>query len=128
MWWPISHTRRLFRRAIAASLVSGLLFPGIVAAQWLDGNNLLRVCETSGKFEFHPGVCSGYLMGALDLEEALANNGLLKEPLFCMPEDVDISQLTDIVMKYLNEHPESRHESAGKLEINALQEAFPCKR
>jgi cell division protein FtsI/penicillin-binding protein 2 len=45
---------------------------------------------------------------------------------FCVPENVERGQIVDVTIKYLAENPQSRHESARGLTLQALQGAFPC--
>jgi hypothetical protein len=44
----------------------------------------------------------------------------------CVPDGVTGSQVNDVAMKYLAEHPQQRHFSAPSLIAKALSEAFPC--
>jgi hypothetical protein len=44
----------------------------------------------------------------------------------CVPADAPNSQLRDVVTKYLQENPASRHESARTLIWRAYAAAFPC--
>lgn len=45
----------------------------------------------------------------------------------CSTGDVSIRQVTTIVTKYLNEHPEEWSKPAFQLVSRALWQAFPCK-
>jgi hypothetical protein len=97
-------------------------------AQWMDGENLARVCDPAQEGHlFRPGVCSGYIMAAIDLDEDLTTRGIISKPLFCMPEDVPIMRVTAVVTGYLKAHPDKRDESAAMLVVDALSAEFPCK-
>ena len=120
------HGRRLNTGIIL--LGCGLGLTGVtVSAQWMDGENLARVCDPGQQGHvFRPGMCSGYIMAAMDLDEDLTARGVITKPLFCMPEDVPISRVTTEVTGYIKQHPDRGNESAGRLVIDALGAAFPC--
>ena len=44
----------------------------------------------------------------------------------CIPNKVTRGQTSQIVIKYLREHPERLHEQAVWLAAKALDTAFPC--
>jgi Rap1a immunity proteins len=92
---------------------------------FLTGNDLLDLCRRN-RLE-----CVGYVMGATDV--------LSQQPVFqwqqsetpmtvsvCIPEHVSGDQVTDVVLRELNSHPERRHLSAWNLVAVALYAAFPC--
>jgi Rap1a immunity proteins len=83
---------------------------------FLTGNDLFSRCSTEG----NNGEisCLGYIEGVADLMTALDKT--------CLSGNVTSRQATDIVMKYLRDHPESRHYSASSIAGLALQQAFPC--
>ena len=43
-----------------------------------------------------------------------------------MPEGVTYRQLRDVIIAYLQNHPEVRHEDSAPLVIAALTEIWPC--
>jgi hypothetical protein len=45
----------------------------------------------------------------------------------CYFEGVTLEQGKDVVMRYLNSNPETRHKRAVVLTSKALVQAFPCK-
>lgn len=105
-----------------------LLGATTASAQWMDGKNLARVCDPGQQGHvFRPGMCSGYIMAAIDLDEALTARGIIAKPLFCMPVDVPISRVTAEVTTYIHKHPEKSDNSAATLVIDALGAAYPCK-
>lgn len=114
--------------AILVCCVQGLFGAATANAQWIDGEDLSRVCDPEQKGHiFRPGVCSGYIMAAIDLDEHLTGAGVIKKPLFCMPEEVPISQVTAVVTSYIQAHPERKDDSAAMLVVDALGAKFPCK-
>jgi hypothetical protein len=107
-------------------VVAGLLWPASTFAQddgssshgYLNGNKLYENCTSSDSL-----FCSGYVMGVSD---ALKLNAL-KLNLFYSPSSVTAHQELAVVVKYLRDHPETRHYSAASDIGVALAMAFPCK-
>jgi hypothetical protein len=123
-----SHRRRMIQGAVLSCCAFSLCCASPAFGQWIDGENLTRVCDPAQEGHiFRPGVCSGYIMAAIDLDEALTTRGIIHKPLFCMPENVPISRVTAVVSSYLKAHPERRDESAAMLVVDALGAEFPCK-
>jgi len=122
------HRQGVIRGALLACCFFGLYCASPAFAQWIDGENLARVCDPAQEGHiFRPGVCSGYIMAAIDLDEALTTRGTIAKPLFCMPENVPISRVTAVVTGYLKAHPDKQDESAAMLVIDALGAGYPCK-
>jgi hypothetical protein len=88
----------------------------------LKGNDLLRLCTSHDTGELN--FCSGYIEGIRD-GIVWADVGRKSQPRFAVSDKVTQQQLKDVVVKYLNEHPETRHKPAGMLILIALNEAFP---
>jgi hypothetical protein len=44
----------------------------------------------------------------------------------CIPDEVEIGQMTNITLKYIHENPEQAHMPSAGLVILAQQHAFPC--
>jgi hypothetical protein len=96
-------------------------------AQELDdnGNNLLLWCKTgditspsaNAKSATLLGLCDGYILGIADTLQFLE--------LIDRPEEASKQQAVDIVVKYLNDHPETRHKPAHYLVMMALGGAWP---
>jgi hypothetical protein len=78
-----------------------------------DGNELLVHINEETSFSY--AVALGYIRGVSD-------------SMACIPSQVNNGQLVDIVKKYLEQNPESRHEYRGVLVIRALSKAYPCKK
>lgn len=71
-------------------------------------------------------MCAGYVTGLYDYQGMFVAWSYLDEPYFCSPDGAEMSQLVKVVTKYLNEHPEELHLSAGGTVAIALGIAFPC--
>ena len=125
---PKKQGQRVNRGAILLCGVLSLAGMSTTGAQWMDGENLARVCDPEQQGHvFRPGMCSGYIMAAIDLDEDLTARGIITKPLFCMPEDIPIPRVTAVVTRYIKAHPERQEDSAGMLVIDALGAEFPCK-
>ena len=103
-------------KLLAAALVVALLPTPVLAEigfNW-DGNSLKELC---GGDAYAKGFCQGYITGTSKLTVSPA----------CFPDGVTLGQITDIMIKYMNDHPEKLHLASGLLVTIALQEAFPCE-
>lgn len=93
-------------------------------AGFFDGNELLKRVEASldrkTSATYLGGVGIGYVQGIADATEGTS--------IACIPSSVTAGQVEKIVQKYLAAHPELLHQRASFLVIDALSEAFPCKK
>jgi hypothetical protein len=48
-------------------------------------------------------------------------------PSVCVPDALTVGQLRNIVVRYLEEHPEELHYASIVVLNNALHEVFPCE-
>jgi len=108
-------------RLMALAVAAGLFWPVSADTQaasvsYLETGNMLYVdCSTS----MGRTACINYVIGVTD---ALSLLGAI-----CTPEHSTARQAIDVVVKYLQAHPEQRPLSAAMQVRGALQEAFPCK-
>jgi hypothetical protein len=65
-------------------------------------------------------VCSVYVNGLMD--------GIIYSNFVCIPPEVNVGQLRDVILAYLRDHPSERHARTGDLAVVALAMAFPCAR
>jgi hypothetical protein len=92
------------------------------------GNWLLTSCQiavkahddpsfTANKMEsFQNGYCLGIIQGVTDASQDV-----------CPGEHVTYVQITRVVLKYLQDHPEQLDQHGSTLVYRALVKAFPCK-
>jgi len=107
----------------------------LASAQQETGNDVLHACsilfdtdnETSMEKAFQGMNCAGYVAGLNDM--AALMQGLTKTNFYCLPkkQGLETGQTIRVFLKWLQEHPETLHESARSLFISAMGEAFPCK-
>ena len=104
--------KRTFLISLAFLLASGAAF-----ADYFDGNDLKKLMDSSRPQDI--GMFRGYVAGVQDF-----NN----EVLFCVHENVVLSQTAAIVQKYFADNPQTWHRPAKELVVRALQKSFPCKK
>ena len=101
---------------------------------YYNGNELLELCEayheenitTITKANIYEALdCVSYIKGIVDMHETFVELGSTKQH-WCFTENVKADQLVHITVKYLQEHPEALHLTAGFLTATALYLAFPC--
>lgn len=88
-------------------------------------NELLRDCTAPLRGTFTSGFCLGYLKGAAEMSRLRAK--LPNLPTVCVPDALTVGQVRNIVVSYIEEHPEELHYASIALVNNALDEAFPCE-
>ena len=98
----------------------GLMMLAATSPYFMTGNQLYQHCTANDE------VCAGYIEGIVD------GSGIIQEAFnqraICLPDNANVRQIADVVIKYLRDHPESRAQSAGALSVIALTDAFGCKR
>ncbi len=85
-----------------------------------DGNELKAACGSKSRFD--QGVCIGFasaIAGVVGDEPVMGWRA-------CIPNGVPRRQLQDVMVKYLDDHPEKLHLGAETLVARAFAEAFPC--
>jgi hypothetical protein len=89
--------------------------------QLLDGQSLLHLCSGNSADK---NACTAYIQGASDqwnLYRALTRTTQ------CGPETLTGGQLRDVVVVYLQKHPEHLIDSAAGLVVEAMTAAWKCK-
>lgn len=83
-----------------------------------SGNAMLESCQDHGTFS--QGLCLGTITGLLD--------GLSFSPnrYICLPAGTTNGQVRDVVVRYMETHPEERHLRFSMLAFIALVRAFGC--
>ena len=90
---------------------------GWVWADYFNGHDLVKHMHSAASQDV--ALFRGYIAGVQDVY-----NG----EVFCVPGHVRLSQAASVVVKYLTAHPSLRHLLAKQLVMNALVDAFPCKK
>ncbi len=96
-----------------------------------SGNQFLLQCgDMMGKSSsdaFQRGECFGYVEGLDAGAKSIVALEGLKQPPYCMPEEVTIGQIANILLKFIKDHPEKTDIPASVLAVDSLMLAFPCK-
>lgn len=76
--------------------------------------------------------CMGYLKGVLEtitMLSAVAEHDKTPGVMFCPPQEgVSASQALPIIVKYIKEHPEATDKPRVVLTMEALTQAYPCRK
>jgi hypothetical protein len=107
--------------AILISLSITLLVMPAQKASAMSGNELLKaykMSEGGTESNFAGGIVLGMIIGVSTITQGKYH---------CRPTKVTNGQLSDIVFKYLKDHPEKLHENASLVIAMAYIEAFPCE-
>ena len=113
----------LARKAFLAAAFAVSSSPAL--ANYLTGKDLYADCSKP-QGSFSQGFCSGYISGVVDaIEYYQINKGAEKN--VCIPMEVSIGQVKEIVVRYLAQHPDQRANTASSLVWDAVRNAFPCK-
>lgn len=107
------------------------------------GNAFLRLCKNKHPEAGATGkvACESFVAGYVTAYKRVFNHLLIVEypkfkpnerlspslSYFCLGEDKELEQITDVVVEYLQRHPESRHGDTGDLILKAMEEGFPCE-
>jgi hypothetical protein len=81
--------------------------------------------EHYGKSPLREGECVGILEGLSMLAPYLDPAHLASRS--CVPDDATFGQLTTVVVRWLDQHPQRWHEDFRSLALLALHDAWPCK-
>ncbi len=115
-----------FRDIAMAACLTALYLPAYGANDnGVTGNDWHSICNN--KKADRPGGCDTYVVGVVSGIKAQAAITSTKEP-FCAPPKVSYQQYADIFFKYLDNHPEQRHELAVILALQSWRDAFPCSK
>lgn len=68
-----------------------------------------------------PGaLCVGLIRGVIDTAKSLSN-------MVCVPDNLDFDQLVRVIVKYLEDNPDTRGDRDTLLILKGLVAAFPCR-
>jgi Rap1a immunity proteins len=68
---------------------------------------------------FYQGICSGAVMALLQFDSSFG---------ICFPGDSTVNQAVRVVVAYIDSKPARLHENFNRLALEALKDAWPCKR
>jgi hypothetical protein len=110
---------------MASSVLTASTRLATAASGFFTGNTLPELCDDPSE----KGESLEYVAGVADVLYSLAEDGSSFAGFRpCLPTTgVNVSQLADVVIRYLRAHPELRHETAASLVAEALTAAFRCR-
>jgi hypothetical protein len=88
------------------------------------GNEMYQGCRLLSRHELpktitdalNAGFCAGLITAITD-----------SHSLVCPPEGTTATQSAGVLMRFMDERPEIRHEDLYELTVLALRDAWPCK-
>jgi hypothetical protein len=108
---------KFFGLALAALLVAGAAEAQRVSN--VKGTTLLTACTSKSVT-----ACDAYVDGFGDAISA----GGKDHALACIPVAATGTELRDVMIKYLKNHPEDQHLKAATIASRAFMKAYPCSR
>jgi hypothetical protein len=107
---------------IAAIALLGTMTPALAEEVVTSGEDLLPSCRefVEGRYEsrgLRTGICVGAVYSALTLTQNL-----------CAPHNATLLKAVKLVTNYMLRHSEQLHMDIVLLSVNALTEAWPCRK
>lgn len=106
--------------------VETLILPGRTIAgsdsSYANGQQLHQFCQEERAASVEHGACYFYSTAVADVLATTVVNNFRA----CIPKAVKSEQVRDVVIKFLDDHPELRHYAASGLVAEAISKAFPC--
>ena len=94
------------------------------------GNTLFEQCtreRDSATYWYDDATCTAYIQGFVEGATSFQELWPKERPkAICLPAKATAGQIRDVVVKYLNQHPERRHLPAMMSILTATVAAFPC--
>ena len=113
-------------RITAAALIMGTMFSFPGSASFLNGNELYSRCNST-QSTVNSTFCVGYISGVFDGIRGDAIIAGRDDGLRCVPVEVNIGQMRDIVVEFLRKNPGIRHLPADILIKDSLLATFTCR-
>jgi hypothetical protein len=102
-------------------MITAVMLASPVHAEFVTGNELYQWGKEFKRSDTTSWIEAGAYMGYIQ-----AISDAFDDVMFCLPGNATVGQSSDVVMRYLEAHPEKRHYTADSLAGAALSEAFPC--
>ena len=116
--------RKIFVLVLATVLT---MFRPAFADGYYTGSTLLNYCvdrsDMSTQQALDYSLCTGFLTA---IASASRCGNSVHGFSALVPDNAKATQLSRIVVKWLNDHPEKLHVDGSYLVANAFQDAFPC--
>lgn len=111
------------RVAIVLVAIAALAHSASAQARQPSGNDMLPGCQdyAAGRVTVGSGECTGYFDSVRRAMGELPTVGV------CVPDGVVQRQMAQVVVKYLNDHPERLQMEMDLLALAAFRLAWPCR-
>ncbi len=126
--------KNLGRRILLTAAVVGLVLPWRAppslggdkfdGRQFHSGEELYNWCRSNDPTDRQ--ACEVYVCGVLDTWTTAYLDSRASPYRICIRGRPECRELSDAVLKYLEEHPADRHAPAAEVTEYALQQAFIC--
>lgn len=97
----------------------GSIYSGEDMHRWIEAEKRIEELHPQQRDAIDLGKFHGYVAGVSD--------AWTRDNLLCLPPGVKLAQLTAMVAKYIESHPEGWHYTAQSLVWSALAPTFGCK-
>lgn len=87
-------------------------------------NKMVKTCMVQE--EAAGAACRSFLSGVVDATVFYANAQLLT-PAFCIPAEVDSSEILEVYREYIADNHSLNRFSAAALAVSAFKNAYPCQ-
>lgn len=136
------------RKIILTLIIATIVFPvasyGEVSSDPDTGGDLLKACEsliegpesvsnsslqTKIDWVSESEFCYAYIRGVVEWNSYYEKyfENIIFKPIFCIGENqVEINQLVQIALDYMNDHPEELQKRGIAILESAFSQAFPC--
>lgn len=91
----------------------------------LKPNQIVKACLAE-KNERDEAVCQSFIAGVNETTRLYSNNGLL-EPSFCIPQEVSLSEMTEVYRVYIKENRADGRFPAALSAVSAFKQTYPCQ-
>jgi hypothetical protein len=117
----------MFKRLMCGVFLAGALHaPPAQAGIYLSGSDLFADCSVpkdNPVYFSRTERCTGFITGVVDATEGLRS---LQSKPYCVPAEVTLGQLNDVVLRYMQANPANRSLAASALVIAAVSDAYGC--
>ncbi|MDB5689669.1 MAG: hypothetical protein JWL91_1545 [Sphingomonas bacterium] len=117
----------MFKRIVCGVfLAAAFNAPPAHAGMYLTGNDLFADCSVpkdNAVYFSRTERCTGFITGVVDATEGLRS---LQSKPYCVPPEVTLGQLNEVVLGYLQANPANRSLAASALVIAAVSGAYGC--
>ena len=117
----------MFKRLVCGMFLAATIHaPPAQAGIYLSGNDLFADCSVpkdNAVYFSRTERCTGFITGVVDATEGLRS---LQSKPYCVPSEVTLGQLNEVVLRYLQANPANRSLAASASVIAAISDAYGC--